>query len=147
MKKKILSLFLVCMVLAGCGSTEANYTSTKVEISENPIRPSTDYASGSVSTSTNSAKTDTPKKEKEDATANTNTNTGEGKPKIWFINNANGVGFSAALTNSMESALNISDYDYKFIDGQGEQQVQIDAVEDAIAENVDCIALDPIKDH
>ncbi len=147
MKKKILSLFLVCMVLAGCGSTEANYTSTKVEISENPIRPSTDYASGSVNTSTNSAKTDTPKKEKEDATANTNTNTGEGKPKIWFINNANGVGFSAALTNSMESALNISDYDYKFIDGQGEQQVQIDAVEDAIAENVDCIALDPIKEE
>lgn len=147
MKKKVAALFLACMVLTGCGSTEADYTSTKVEISENPVRSSTDYAAGSISTSANSGNSAAAETKKEDdSNSSTNTSTSGEKPKIWFINNANGVGFSAALTNSMESALNISDYDYKFIDGQGEQQVQIDAVEDAIAEGVDCIALDPIKE-
>lgn len=140
MKKKVLSLFLACMFLVGCGSAEADYTSKKVEISENPVRSSTDYASGSISTSVSSEGTKTPDAAKKDDTSDT---TGGNKPKIWFINNANGVGFSAALTNSMNSALDIGDYDYKFIDGQGDQQIQIDAIEDAIEEGVDCIALDP----
>lgn len=142
-KKKVVSLFLACMVLVGCGNTQADYTSTKVELSENPIRSSTDYGSNSVSSTTNSD-TSNAQAEKEDKNDN---NTGGSQTKVWFINNANGVGFSAALTNSMNSALDTGEYDYKFIDGQGDQQIQIDAVEDAIAEGVACIALDPIKEE
>ena len=64
---------------------------------------------------------------------------------MWFINNANGIGWSAALTTSMNSTFDTDAYDYTFVDGQGHFEVQIEAMNNAIADKdgdkIFCVSL------
>lgn len=125
---------------------EGAYT-TKVKTSEEPILTSVQFSSGSVVTnvqdSSASAKEETAPQQQ--AAADTGESAGEG-PNVWFINNANGIGWSAALTSSMNATFDTGAYDYTFVDGQGHYDVQIQAVRDAIADKAEVICLDPIQE-
>ena len=131
MKRKLLAaLFIVCLmgILVGCSKDEGK--STKVELRNDPVKSSSDYASGSGNASTDSAK-----KDDTDST---------GKLKIGFVQTANESGWRAAHTQSMQDTFSTGDYSYKFIDGQGEQEVQIKGIQSLIDDGYDAIILAPI---
>lgn len=67
-----------------------------------------------------------------------------GKIKIGFVQTANESGWRAAHTQSMKDTFSQDGYSYKFIDGQGEQSVQIAGIEELINDGYDAIILAPI---
>lgn len=116
MRKKILSLLLIAtIVLTGCSTAKEGSYTTKVKTSNEPIRTSSQFGSGSVVTNVGSSKPS-----KSDTSAGQNSeNNSKDKPNVWFINNANGIGWSAAFTSSMNATFDNDAYDYTFVDGQG----------------------------
>lgn len=132
MRKKILAvLFILCLIgiLAGCGKDEGK--STKVELRDDPVKSSSDYADGSGNASTQNKQTE-------------DTDDSAGKLKIGFVQTANESGWRAAHTQSMKDTFSTDGYSYKFIDGQGDQNVQIEGIQSLIDEKYDAIILAPI---
>lgn len=155
MKKKLLSLLLAAtLTLAGCtAGSEGGYT-TKVKTSEEKIVTSAQFSSGddvkdlAASSEKTAEKTAEPKQETEapqQPAGDTQESSG-GLPKVWFINNANGIGWSAAFSSSMNETFDTDEYDYTFVDGQGKQEVQLSALEEAIAAKADVVCLSPIQE-
>jgi len=144
MKKKILSLLLMtALVLTGCGAGGEEAYTTKVRTSDDQIITSTQFSSGDVVTSVgSSSKSDT-----DSAQASNDASSSGSTPNVWFINNANGIGWSAALTSSMNGTFDTDAYDYTFVDGQGNFDTQIEAMKDAIADKAEVICLDPIQEN
>lgn len=131
MRKKILSLLLCVFMLGivcGCGAEQS--TSTKVELRDDPVKSSSDYASGSGNAMSQGTKD--------------NDSDSSGKIKIGFVQTANESGWRAAHTQSMKDTFSQDGYSYKFIDGQGEQSVQIAGIEELINDGYDAIILAPI---
>lgn len=133
MKKKIFSLILAVAMLgivSGCSSDES--ISTKVELRDDPVKSSSDYANGTgnAAVSQNSV--------------SKNDNADSESLKIGFVQTANESGWRAAHTKSMETTFSKDGYSYKFIDGQGDQAVQIAGIEGLIEEGYDAIILAPI---
>ena len=131
MRKKILSLLLCVFMLGimcGCGAEQS--TSTKVELRDDPVKSSSDYASGSGNAMSQGTKD--------------NDSDSSGKIKIGFVQTANESGWRAAHTQSMKDTFLQDGYSYKFIDGQGEQSVQIAGIEELINDGYDAIILAPI---
>lgn len=131
MRKKILSLLLCVFMLGimcGCGAEQS--TSTKVELRDDPVKSSSDYASGSGNAMSQGTKD--------------NDSDSSGKIKIGFVQTANESGWRAAHTQSMKDIFSQDGYSYKFIDGQGEQSVQIAGIEELINDGYDAIILAPI---
>jgi len=142
MKSKILPLLLtVAIFLTSCTSGKQESYSTKVKTSDEQILVSTEFSSGDVVLDVGSA-SNSNKKNQDSNSASSSGNT----PDVWFINNANGIGWSAALTTSMNGTLDTDAYDYTFVDGQGNFDVQIEAMNNAIADKADVICLDPIQE-
>lgn len=134
MKKRIIPAALIMgitlIALTGCGKDAG--TSTKVELRDDPVKSSTDYAEGSG----NASQADS---SKSDGKENSNT------IKIGFVQTANESGWRAAHTKSMEETFSdTSKYTYTFVDGQGDQAVQIAGIEKFINEGYDAIVLAPI---
>ncbi|MDY5576454.1 MAG: hypothetical protein SPF70_03095, partial [Lachnospiraceae bacterium] len=112
MRRKIVSLLLAVSVmgmLTGCASD--NNMSKKVELRDDPVKSSSDYANGTGNVS--SSQSNSSQKDKEDS----------GDLKIGFVQTANESGWRAAHTKSMEETFSKDGYSYKFIDGQGDQAV------------------------
>lgn len=131
MRKKILSLLLCVFmfgIMCGCGAEQS--TSTKVELRDDPVKSSSDYASGSGNAMSQGTKD--------------NDSDSSGKIKIGFVQTANESGWRAAHTQSMKDIFSQDRYSYKFIDGQGEQSVQIAGIEELINDGYDAIILAPI---
>lgn len=145
MKKKILPLLLMTVIaFTGCTAGKQDSYSTKVKTSEEQILTSTQFSSGDEvkdvgGTSKDSKKDNT--KDSDNASAASSE-----APNVWFINNANGIGWSAALTTSMNGTFDTDAYNYTFVDGQGKFEVQIEAMNNAIADKADVICLDPIQE-
>ena len=141
MRKKILPLLLIAaMSLTGCAAGKQESYSTKVKTSDEQILTSTQFGSGDAVTNVGGASKDDKKNQD-----SSNTSSGDA-PNVWFINNANGIGWSAALTTSMNGTFDTDAYDYTFVDGQGDFNVQIEAMNNAIADKADVICLDPIQE-
>lgn len=115
-------------IMCGCGAEKS--TSTKVELKDDPVKSSSDYASGSGNATAQGNKD-------EDSDSS-------GKIKIGFVQTANESGWRAAHTQSMKDTFSQDGYSYKFIDGQGEQSVQIAGIEGLINDGYDAIILAPI---
>ena len=131
MRKKILSLLLCVFmfgIMCGCGAEQS--TSTKVELRDDPVKSSSDYASGSGNAMSQGTKD--------------NDSDSSGKIKIGFVQTANESGWRAAHTQSMKDIFSQDRYSYKFIDGQGEQSVQIAGIEELINDGYDAIILAPM---
>lgn len=131
MRKKIFALlFVLCLmgVLVGCSSDSSK--STKVELRNDPVKSSSDYASGSGNASAQDKKSDD--------------TSGTGKLKIGFVQTANESGWRAAHTQSMQETFSTDKYSYQFIDGQGDQAVQIAGLQKLIDDGYDAIILAPI---
>lgn len=134
MKKRIFSLLLAVSMfgmLAGC-STDDNM-SKKVELRDDPVKSSSDYANGTGNVSSSGGNSSS----KEDNADSENL-------KIGFVQTANESGWRAAHTKSMEETFTKKGYSYKFIDGQGDQKVQIEGIESLINDGYDAIVLAPI---
>ncbi len=132
MKRKISLLFLAVFilgVLAGCGSSDS--MSKKVELRNDPVKSSSDYSSGTGNISSGNSNTN-------------NSNTSSDKLKVGFIQTANESGWRAAHTQSMKDTFGTDKYTYTFVDGQGDQKVQIAGIEKFINEKYDVIILAPI---
>lgn len=143
MKKKILPLLLIAAVsLTGCTAGKQESYSTKVKTSDEQILASTQFGSGDVVANVGGASASKDDKKDKDSNASSSGNA----PNVWFINNANGIGWSAALTTSMNGTFDTDAYDYTFVDGQGQFEVQIEAMNNAIADKADVICLDPIQE-
>ena len=149
MKKKILPLLLItAMTLSGCAAGTKGSYSTKVKTSEEQILSSAQFGSGDAvkdvggTTKKDTGKTDT---SKNDSDSKADQASSGSAPNVWFINNANGIGWSAALTSSMNATFDTDAYDYTFVDGQGKFEVQIEAMKNAIADKAEVICLDPIQ--
>lgn len=144
MKKKILPLLLItALSLTGCAAGTSGSYSTKVKTSDEQIVTSTQFGSGDVVANVGGSSKDD-KGDKKD-TGDEQSSSGSA-PNVWFINNANGIGWSAALTTSMNGTFDTDAYDYTFVDGQGDFDVQIQAMKDAIADKAEVICLDPIQE-
>lgn len=134
MRKKLIAAGLIAgmlsLAVAGCGKN-SNYT-TKVELRDDPVKSSTDYAGGSGNaTDENASKSDG--KENSDSL------------KIGFVQTANESGWRAAHTKSMEETFSdTSKYTYTFVDGQADQAVQIKGIQKFIDEGYDAIIVAPI---
>lgn len=147
MKKKFLPLLLAAVLsLTGCAAGTQETYSTKVKTSEEQIHVSSQFSSGDVVADVGGdSKED--KKDQGTKTEDKDTSSSSGDaPNVWFINNANGIGWSAALTKSMNETFDTDAYDYTFVDGQGKYEVQIEAMKNAIADKADVICLDPIQE-
>lgn len=143
MRKKLLALgLLISMALVGCGQEES--TMTKVELSDTPVKASSDY-SGSSGQTAKPAEDNKKEDTNKDKEPEKDTSSG-GTPSIYFVCNANGIGWSAALVNSMQDTFGSGGYEYTFIDGQGDQNIQIEGVKTAIAAKPDCLILDPVSE-
>ncbi len=144
MKKKILPLLLITTIaFTGCTAGKQDSYSTKVKTSEEQILTSAQFGSGDKVTDVGASKDS--KKDKDKSSDDSSSSSGKA-PNVWFINNANGIGWSAALTTSMNSTFDTDAYDYTFVDGQGHYEVQIEAMNNAIADKADVICLDPIQE-
>lgn len=142
MKKMLMLLLISSIVFTGCGAGEEKGYTTKVKTSDEQIRISTQFSSGDVVTNMGSAdkKEDSLKPSDGDSKPSSG-----GAPNVWFINNANGIGWSAAFTSSMNSTFDTDEYDYTFVDGQGNIEVQLQGIRDAIADKAQVICLSPIQ--
>jgi len=114
---------------------------TKVELSDVPLKASSDFSGGSGNITTTDSKSE---KENTQAPASDEESNSGGLPNIYFVSTANGIGWSAALTQSIGETFDSGKYNYTFIDGQGDQEVQFENIETAISNQADCIILDPI---
>lgn len=140
MRKKILALLLIATtVLTGCSAAKEGSYTTKVKTSNEPIRTSSQFGSGNVVTNVGSSKDET-------SAGQNSENVSKDKPSVWFINNANGIGWSAAFTSSMNATFDTDAYDYTFVDGQGSQDVQIAAIKDAIKAKADVVCMSAFKE-
>ena len=131
MKRKISLLFLAIFIIGivtGCGSNES--MSKKVELRDEPVKSSSDFGSGTGNISSGNT--------------NKNDNTSSDTLKVGFIQTANESGWRAAHTQSMKDT---DEYTYTFVDGQGDQAVQIAGIEKFISEDYDVIILDPIVEE
>jgi len=145
MKKKILPLLLIAAIaLTGCAGGKQDSYSTKVKTSDEQILSSAEFGSGDVVKDVGGAAKEDKKEKTKDSKDKASSSSGA--PNVWFINNANGIGWSAALTTSMNGTFDTDAYDYTFVDGQGNFEVQIEAMNNAIADKADVICLDPIKE-
>ncbi len=116
MKKKILPLLLITTIaFTGCTAGKQDSYSTKVKTSEEQILTSAQFGSGDKVTDVGASKDS--KKDKDKSSDDSSSSSGKA-PNVWFINNANGIGWSAALTTSMNSTFDTDAYDYTFVDGQ-----------------------------
>lgn len=134
MKKKISLLFLAIFIvgiMVGCGSNES--MSKKVELRDEPVKSSSDYGNGTGNISSGST--------------NKDNNTTSDTLKVGFIQTANESGWRAAHTQSMKDTFDTDEYTYTFVDGQGDQAVQIAGMERFINEDYDVIILDPIVEE
>lgn len=134
MKRKISLLFLAIFIIGimvGCGSNES--MSKKVELRDEPVKSSSDYGSGTGNISSGST--------------NKNNITTSDTLKVGFIQTANESGWRAAHTQSMKDTFDTDEYTYTFVDGQGDQTVQIAGIERFINEAYDVIILDPIVEE
>lgn len=134
MKRKISLLLLAIFIIGimvGCGSNES--MSKKVELRNEPVKSSSDYGSGTGNISSGST--------------NKNNNTTSDTLKVGFIQTANESGWRAAHTQSMKDTFDTDEYTYTFVDGQGDQTVQIAGIERFINEAYDVIILDPIVEE
>lgn len=142
MKKKFLLLMVAVLSLSGCSARTQESYSTKVKTSEEKIVVSSQFGSGDVVENVGGTSNEDKKEDSKD-----NSSSSSEAPNVWFINNANGIGWSAALTTSMNSTFDTDAYDYTFVDGQGHFEVQIEAMNNAIADKADVICLDPIQEN
>ena len=145
MKKKILPLLLMTVIaFTSCTAGKQDSYSTKVKTSEEQILTSTQFSSGDEVKDVGGTSKDNKKDNTKDSD-NASAASSEA-PNVWFINNANGIGWSAALTTSMNGTFDTDAYNYTFVDGQGKFEVQIEAMNNAIADKADVICLDPIQE-
>lgn len=132
MRKRRLALLILTIfvlgIMVGCGSDAS--MSKKVELRDNPVKSASDYASGTGNATSNDS--------------GQNNNTSSDKLKVGFIQTANESGWRAAHTQSMQDTFGSGGYTYTFVDGQGEQSVQISAMEKLIDEKYDVIVIAPI---
>lgn len=135
MKRRFIAVGLVvAMSLTGCGAGGEGSYSTKVKTSDEKIVSSIQFNSGEVVEDVGTA----PKEESSSSESDA--------PNVWFINNANGIGWSAAFSTSMNTTFDTDEYNYTFVDGQGKFEIQLQGLEDAIADKADIVCFSPIQE-